>query len=221
MNQNLTDITIVLDRSGSMAAVATDTIGGFNTFVRDQREPGAGEAKLTLVQFDDQYEPLYEGKDIGSAPLLDTKSFVPRGSTALLDAIAKTIEATGVRLKGMAEADRPSKVIFVIITDGYENASQKFTRQQVFGMITHQREVYKWNFVFLGANQDAIAEAGRIGIPMVTSSSYTPTSGGISSTYSSASSNIRKTRITGDTANLNWTPKQRKENLDDQKEDTK
>lgn len=160
MRQDLTDITVVLDRSGSMSSVRGDTIGGFNTFLKTQRE-ASGQARISLVQFDDHYYSLYTASDVKHAADLNGESYVPRGTTALLDAIGRTIEATGQRLAAMPESERPAKVLFVIITDGHENASKEWNRKKVFDAITHQRDTYKWDFIYLGANQDAIATATR------------------------------------------------------------
>ena len=157
------DITVILDRSGSMQSIATDVIGGFNHFVTEQREQ-PGECRLTLVQFDDQYEVVYAGRPIAEAPVLTSQTFQPRGTTALLDAIGRTIDATGDRLRALPEAERPDRVLMAIITDGLENASTDYTRARVFEMISTQRDVYRWSFLFMAANQDAIQEGGRIGI---------------------------------------------------------
>jgi hypothetical protein len=157
------DITIILDRSGSMASIATDVVGGFNHFVTEQRAQ-PGDCRLTLVQFDNQYEVVYAGRSIAEAPMLNSETFQPRGSTALLDAIGRTIDATGDRLRALPETDRPDRVLLVIITDGLENASTEYTRARVFEMISTQRDVYRWGFLFMAANQDAIQEGGHIGI---------------------------------------------------------
>jgi len=133
-----TDITVVLDRSGSMESIAGDVIGGLNTFVRAQAQV-EGEACFTLVQFDDHYEVVHAHVPVQDVPPLTDQTYVPRGSTALLDAIGRTIVATGARLAMMAEADRPQVVIFAVQTDGLENASREFTRQQVFDMIRTRR----------------------------------------------------------------------------------
>ena len=163
MNDNLTDITVVLDRSGSMQVVRDDTIGGFNTFLKEQQAL-PGEANLTLTQFDDQYEVVYEAKPIKDAPELNAETYVPRAWTALLDAIGRTMNATGKRLADMPEDERPGKVIFVILTDGEENSSKEFTKSQVLEMIKKQTDDYSWEFVFLGANQDAIQAGMSLGI---------------------------------------------------------
>ncbi len=200
MRQDLTDISIVLDRSGSMESVRSDTIGGVNTFLDGQRAtPGA--ATVSLVQFDHKYQELYSGKPVAEAPNLTGETFVPRGNTALLDAIGRTINATGKRLAAMPEADRPGKVVFVIVTDGQENASKEFDAPTVNKLITHQREAYKWEFIFMGANQDAIAAAGRIGIAKGSSLTYAANAVGTSAAFASAtrSTTNYRTGVSGQT----------------------
>jgi hypothetical protein len=122
-----TDVTVILDRSGSMEAIQSDVIGGFNRFLRDQQHE-SGECRLTLVQFDDQYDVVYTARSIADAPRLMDHTFQPRGSTALLDAIGRTIDATGARLAALSESNRPDRVMLVIVTDGLENASTEYTR---------------------------------------------------------------------------------------------
>ena len=160
---DLTDITFVLDRSGSMESIKPATIEAFNGFIHSQRG-GAGTAVITLVQFDDQYEMIYQAISIAQAPDLNNSTFVPRASTALLDAMGRAIFTTGERLEKMPEHDRPGTVVFVTLTDGLENASREYSLQRLNEMIREQREKYSWQFIFLGANQDAIATAARMGI---------------------------------------------------------
>jgi uncharacterized protein YegL len=170
MKKDYAKIVVVLDRSGSMSSIKNSTIEGFNKFLDSQRElvkedgTAAGECDISLYQFDDRYEAVYENKDIKLAPKLNQETFVPRGGTALLDAIGKTIDKLGNTLRDLKESNRPEKVIFVIYTDGEENSSKEYNRNTIFDMITHQREKYNWAFVFLGANQDAIATATSYGI---------------------------------------------------------
>lgn len=160
MNKNLTDITLVVDRSGSMHQIREDAEGGINSFIAEQgKQPG--EALLTLVQFDTEFEFVHRGMPLPQVPKFE---LVPRGSTALLDAVGTAIRGSGERLASMNEPDRPGLVIFVIVTDGMENSSHQFTRAQIKEMIQHQQQTYAWQFIFLGANQDAFAEAGQIGI---------------------------------------------------------
>ncbi len=193
MNNNLTHIVVVLDRSGSMRSICQDTIGGYNTFLDAQRK-APGEAAITLVQFDNEYELLYRAKPIKDAPGLSTETYIPRGSTALLDAIGRTINTTGSYLSEQKEESRPAKVVFVILTDGEENASHEFSREKIFDMISHQREVYKWEFVFLGANQDAIHAGHGIGVAQAASISMAANMAGTKAAYSSVSDNLLKYR---------------------------
>jgi hypothetical protein len=160
MRSDLTDITLVVDRSGSMASVREDAEGGVNTFIRQQAaEPG--EALLTLVQFDTEYEFVERGRPVKEVPPYVLQ---PRGMTALLDAVGRAIVETGQRLAAIDEANRPGLVIFVVMTDGHENSSREFTKARIKEMIEHQQAKYNWQFTFLGANQDAFAEAAALGI---------------------------------------------------------
>ncbi|MBC8144387.1 MAG: VWA domain-containing protein [bacterium] len=196
---DFTDITIVLDRSGSMQSVAEDTIGGFNRFVEDQKT-GHGDAVLTLVQFDDQYEVVYNAAPIATAAKLTDSTFVPRGSTALLDAIGRTIEVTGARFAAAPEHERPEQVIIMILTDGHENASAHYTNAKIAQMIAHQRDVYSWEFVFLAANQDAIATGGRMGISSDQSLTYAASKIGTNAAFDSISASTKRRRSIKDKA---------------------
>lgn len=213
MKSDYTHITILLDRSGSMSSVKDDTIGGFNTFLADQKKV-KGEATLTLNQFDDQYETVMDAIDIQNAKKLTEDTFVPRGSTALLAAIGRSVDETGEMIKNKPEHDRPEKVIFVIITDGLENHSNYVewgkdkTKAAISKKIKHQTDVYKWQFVFIGANQDAIAEAHDIGIGADMAMDYTANSVGTKSLYASAGSNLRMFRE-GKKASMAWEDDQR------------
>jgi hypothetical protein len=170
MRSDLTDITLVVDRSGSMQAIQQDAQGGVNAFIRKQAgEPG--EALLTLVQFDTEYEVVHGGAPIQQVPEYHLE---PRGCTALLDAVGRAINETGKRLSDMEEGQRPGLVAFVITTDGLENSSREFNKAQIKEMILHQQEQYDWHFTFLGANQDAFAEAGGLGIPADRAAQYAP-----------------------------------------------
>jgi uncharacterized protein YegL len=127
MNANLCEIGFVLDRSGSMESMRLEAIGGFNAFLASHQK-AAGEAKLTLVLFDHEYIVTHDGRPVKEVPALDPRTYVPRGTTALLDASGRTINTIGERLDKMPEAERPGKVIVSILTDGLENASQEFSR---------------------------------------------------------------------------------------------
>lgn len=160
MRKDLTDITLVVDRSGSMSSVREDAQGGVNTFIKEQvNQPG--EALITLVQFDTEYEFLHRGVPVAEIPAY---KLVPRGMTALLDAVGRAINETGERLSQINEEARPGLVVFVVMTDGLENSSREFTKTQIKEMITRQQDEFSWQFTFLGANQDAFAEAGSMGI---------------------------------------------------------
>jgi hypothetical protein len=180
MNQNLTEIVFILDRSGSMGGFENDTIGGFNGFVKKQAE--SGQTSLTTVLFNDQYEILHNGIDARDVTLTEREYFT-RGNTALLDAVGKTINDVGRRLSETPEDSRPGKVIFVITTDGLENASREFSYDQVRKMITHQSEKYSWEFIFLGANIDVAKEGSKLGIKADRSFGWTASSAGINEMY--------------------------------------
>jgi uncharacterized protein YegL len=160
MRNDLTDVTVVLDRSGSMQTCREDAEGGLNSFIDEQKKQ-PGETLFSLVQFDTEYEFVHKGTpmhEVGPCQL------VPRGMTALLDAVGRAIVETGERLAAMPEPDRPGLVVFVIVTDGQENSRKEYKKPQIKQMIETQRYIYKWQFTFLGANQDAFAEADSIGI---------------------------------------------------------
>ena len=194
MKTGYAHIVMVVDRSGSMESIQRDAIGGFNTFLKDQKEV-PGEATLTLIGFDDRYEVWQEWKSIQEVPDLTAQTFVPRGSTALLDAIGRTINETGNRLETLPEIDRPERVIFVILTDGYENSSKHFKMDQIAKMIAHQTDTYKWTFMFLAANLDAIATASAMNIPAAAAMSYAGNAGGIDALYRSVSSQVLSARF--------------------------
>lgn len=175
--KGLTEIVMVIDRSGSMATIKDDAIGGLNTFIEEQQKV-KGEANLTTVLFDDEYILYHSGVGIKKVKPFDETTYVPRSMTALLDAIGKTANDVGERLSKTNEKDRPEKVLFVILTDGYENASKEFTKQQIVDIIDHQREKYNWEFAFLAANQDAIQEGASYGLPGASCLSFAHTGAG-------------------------------------------
>ena len=160
MRDDLTDITLIVDRSGSMRAIRDDAEGGVNAFIAQQALE-SGDARLTLVEFNQRYEFVCNGVPIAEAPEYVLQ---PSGMTALLDAVGRAIQETGARLAALPEAERPGLVVFVVMTDGHENVSQEFTREQIREMISHQQEVYKWQFTFLGADASAFDAAGGMGI---------------------------------------------------------
>lgn len=197
MNTDYCEIACVIDRSGSMSGRVDDVIGGFNTFLEEQKKL-PGRALLTLVQFDDQYELHCSGAPIRSVAPLTTSTYVPRGSTALNDAVGRTINNLGARLAAMREDARPGRVIVVIITDGQENASKEFTRrEQIREMIEHQRSKYSWEFVFLGAGVDAFEEARTFGIDLRAVGRFENTQKGIRRSYAALNATVTSYRGTG------------------------
>lgn len=177
MKKGLTEIIYVLDRSGSMGHLTGDTIGAYNAYL-DEQKKFDGETKITTVLFDDKYELLFNGARIDDA-YLDHEKYYVRGMTALYDAVGKAILDVGNRLARTPEEDRPEKVIFIITTDGYENASREFTQSTVKNMIEHQQKKYNWKFLFFGANIDSKEAACNIGIGAETAINFDATPLGI------------------------------------------
>lgn len=161
--KNYTDCTIILDRSGSMKDIKPGTVIGVNSFIKEQKET-PGDGCWTLIQFDDQYEVHYAGVPQEKVQLLNDATYQPRGGTALIDAVCRAIHETIARLAGLSEEDYPSGVVFVIMTDGKENASRAYKKADMSALISGQKEKYNWQFLFLGANQDAVSEAAAYGI---------------------------------------------------------
>lgn len=162
MRDDLTAILMILDRSGSMSPLADDTVGGFNAFIEQQKkEPG--DALVTLLLFDHNHETVFSAQPIGSVEALTTKKYIPGGNTALLDAVGRGVCDLERALVSMGDG-RPGKVIVVIMTDGRENASREYKREQIQKLVQEKSKNYGWSFLFLGANVDAFAEAGHIGV---------------------------------------------------------
>ena len=193
MKSNYCHIIGIIDRSGSMGGLEDEVIGGFNNFIKDQKEAD-GTATMTLVQFDDQYEVNYTFKDINDVPDLNRETYQPRGMTAMYDAIGKTINSTGLALSIMDENDRPDKVIVLIQTDGAENASNEFRDDVVKDMIKEQESKFSWTFVFLGANINAKATASHLGINKKMSMTFAANSAGMTSALKSVSENLTAVR---------------------------
>ena len=158
--KDYTDLNIILDRSGSMASIADDMIGGIKTFLDAEKATG-DKTLVSLYQFDDKYDVIFVDKDNKDDININ---LVPRGNTALLDAIGRTIVSVGEKLTAMEENDRPNRVLFIIITDGRENASKEYTFERVKEQIKYQREVYSWDFLFLGTTEDALFQKEDLGI---------------------------------------------------------
>mgnify|MGYP002792605965 FL=1 len=184
MNPNLTEIIFILDRSGSMAGLEADTIGGYNQFLKTQSQK-SGDLRVTTVLFDHEYECLYQSICPENAVLTERQYFV-RGCTALYDAVGQAVTHTRRRLAETPEPERPSKVIVVITTDGCENASKAYTHQQIENMIRQQQEKYSWEFLFFGANIDVENVAQTIGVQADRAFSYEADSAGVCKMMASA-----------------------------------
>lgn len=167
-NPDLTHIYFLLDRSGSMQSIVSDTVGGFDAFIGEQRGV-PGDCRVTLAQFDDKYDEVYVDRPIADVPTLQLQ---PRGSTALLDSIGRLVTDAGSRLAAMPEAERPGTVIVGIMTDGMENASREFSHPAIKALIEQQTGVYGWQFLYLGADQDAIEVGMSIGVAAGNSVTY-------------------------------------------------
>jgi len=186
MKKDLTELVFIIDRSGSMGGLESDTIGGFNAMLKEQQAV-EGEAVVTTVLFDDQYELLHDRIDIQAIAPLNNKDYTVRGTTALFDALGKTIKKIRNAHHHTAEAYCPEKVMFVIITDGLENASHEYSAGRLKARIEKQRKKHGWEFVFFGANMDAVFEASKLGIAADRALNYHADSRGTSTAYSTIS----------------------------------
>ncbi len=196
MKQNLTEIVFILDRSGSMHGLEKDTIGGFNALI-DKQKREDGECYVSTVLFSDGSRVLHDRVSIGKIEPLTERDYRVGGCTALLDAIGDAIHHIGNVHKYAREEDRPARTMFVITTDGYENASHRYTADQVKAKIERQKEKHGWEFVFLGANIDAVETAGRIGIQADRAANYHADSAGTAVNFdclSAAISDVRAAR---------------------------
>lgn len=193
MKTNLTELIFILDRSGSMSGLESDTIGGFNSMLaKQQAEPG--ECRITTVVFDHEYEVLHDRIDVRAISPLSGRDYFVRGNTALLDAIGRTIKKIDGVQKNTAENYRADKVLFVITTDGMENASREFSYEKIKSMIEVQKGEYNWEFIFLGANIDAVEVADRFGIAKNRAQNFHNDSEGIKLNYSVLSEAITSFR---------------------------
>ncbi len=163
MRKGLTELVMILDRSGSMGGLEQDTIGGFNSMIEKQKKE-AGEALVSVVLFDHVNDVIYDRTDIRKIEPMTDKQYYVRGTTALLDAVGGAIHHIGLVHKYARDEDRPEKTLFIITTDGLENSSRQYSYEDVRKMIEQQKEKYGWEFLFMGANMDAVAEAARFGI---------------------------------------------------------
>ncbi|OPL08843.1 MAG: hypothetical protein AVO33_07960 [delta proteobacterium ML8_F1] len=196
MNQKLTEMVLLLDRSGSMQGLEHETIGGYNSMVEKQREL-EGEATVTTVLFDNHIEMLHDRVDIRKVVPLTREEYFVRGGTALLDALGLSIRRMVQVQRQMNPEDRAKKVIFVITTDGYENASQHFSYPEIRSMIAKERDVYGWEFIFLGANIDAAAEAEKFGIARERTAQFHADARGVHTSYRAISEALSEYRHSG------------------------
>lgn len=180
--KNLTEIIFIIDKSGSMQPLVDDTIGGFNGFVDSQRELD-GDAYLTTVLFSTDFSKLHDHIDIREIPAMDKKQYIPGGMTAMLDAVGFTIDEVQKRIDNTPVEERPDNILCVITTDGMENASNTYSKTKIQQMIEHQTKGHGWQFIFLGANMDAVQEAADIGIH--TAATYAANSIGTKAVYDS------------------------------------
>jgi uncharacterized protein YegL len=246
MRRNYTHIVMVIDESGSMAPQRDDTIGGVNTFIAEQKEHPRDfwtgdrtlpaekmvradppmKGTISLYTFGGQVRQVYAMKHLASAPNLTSATYKPSGFTPLLDALGRAITETGDHLRGMRDDERPDKVIVLIVTDGHENASITYSKDQIARMVREQRDIYKWDFVFIGADINAIDEAAQYGISGAAAMQYDK--GSTHSTYAVASANVMRSRVTGQSMAFNdadrdiamggdpgWLPKQKTKATDD------
>jgi hypothetical protein len=194
MNPHLTEIAYILDRSGSMQPMQEPAVAAFNDFIKSQLDV-PGDARLALIQFDDAYEVHVSAKPIQDVPQLTAATYTPRGSTALLDAIGRTIKETDRRISALPEDEKPGKVILAIFTDGEENASQEYTIKHIGDLIRLYRDQKGWEFLFLAANQDAIASGSAMHMDASLSANVSFSMKGIKSTGGAMARKVRAMRM--------------------------
>jgi uncharacterized protein YegL len=195
MKQDLTEIVAILDKSGSMRGLTDDTIGGYNTFLEEQKAV-PGDVNLTTILFNHEYEALHQRVNIHKAKNITNTEYVAKGNTALLDALGKSINELGSALQNTDEKDRPGKVLFLIITDGAENSSREYSLEKIKEMVELQRNTYNWEFIFMGANIDSFSTANSMGIGR--SFNYSATGEGINWVHHSLSTATLNYRKHGD-----------------------
>ena len=198
MNSEITELVFILDRSGSMKGMQAEAIGGFNAFLEEQRKL-PGEAKLTVALFDHEYVLLCNGKSIKEVEPLNDKTYEPRGTTALLDAVGRTLDDVGKRINSVSHdcaacggpSKKPTKVLVAILTDGLENASKDYKKTKINEMIEHHKKNHDWQFMFLAANQDAFSEGGSLGVLQSKAMNYTMDSAGFTKGFSTLSASAK------------------------------
>jgi uncharacterized protein YegL len=202
MKKGLTELVFILDRSGSMQGLEADTIGGFNSMIEKQKKE-EGEAYVSAVLFDDRMEVLYDRVELQKVEPMTDRQYYVRGCTALLDALGGAIHHIGNVHKYAREEDVPEKTIFVITTDGMENASRTYSLDRVRRMVERQQKQYHWEFLFLGANIDAIAEASRFGIHASRAANYVHDSAGTRLNFDVLSKAISGARASASAEEMN------------------
>lgn len=196
--RDMTLINTILDRSGSMMPIAEEVVGMYNRFINEQKQL-PDYAEVSLIQFDDIYEIYYLRKPVKDCePLVLSETYTPRGMTALLDAVGITINKIDSEFSEMADHEKPQRVLFVILTDGHENASREFTNKAVKKMIDDRKEKYEWDFIFLGAGIDAFAEGTKFGMTASKTADFSHSSAGMDSAGKTISSYATTYRATGD-----------------------
>ena len=206
MKKNLTELVFILDRSGSMAGLTSDTIGGFNAMIAKQKQE-EGEALVSTVLFDNECQVIHDRVTLDKVPPLTEREYAVRGCTALLDAVGGAIHHIGNVHKYAREEDRPEKTLFVITTDGMENASRRYTYDQVKAMIERQKECYGWEFLFLGANIDAAREAARFGIAPDRAANYHADHQGTRVVYETVNEAVHQVRCCAAPLSSSWKKK--------------
>jgi len=206
MKENTTHILVLIDRSGSMTSIATDIIGGFNQFIKKQKEI-SGECFISLYQFDDIYEVVFERIKLQDVKDLDSNTYQPRNSTALYDAMGKTIDNYGKYLADLKEEERPGRVLFVTLSDGLNNASREHTLKSVQDRVRHQTEKYGWDFVFLGSNIDAWEASGSLGIARSSTLQFASCAGSVKNAYDALSKGAASYRLSTKKAAYAFTQK--------------
>lgn len=195
-DSNKTEVIVIVDRSGSMHRIWEDTVGGFKSFLKDQRAL-PGKINITLVTFDDNFDTIYDGVDISDCNDDILKEYGPRGSTALLDAMGDTINRVGQRFAKMDESERPGNVVVCVVTDGEENASTEFVIGTIKDMVEHQTSKYNWKFIYLGANQDSFNVGGSLGFSKNACATYSYSGVGAIAGMDTISHSVRSIRSTG------------------------
>lgn len=203
MKKGLTELVFILDRSGSMCGLESDTIGGFNALIEKQKKE-VGEAFVSTVLFDDVCEVIHDRVSLDRIEKLTEKQYYVRGCTALLDAVGGAIKHISTIHKYARKEDRPEKTVFVITTDGMENASRKYTYEKVKRLVEHHKEKYGWEFIFLGANIDAIETASRFGISADRAANYHADSEGTALNYEVVSEAVCKLRSCSAPLDAGW-----------------